>query len=78
LLNAQFVDPDSSERDDDASSAAHPVHRKPPHSPFPIVGIGASAGGLEAFSQLLGALPEQAGMARSSSFRIWIRITKAC
>jgi len=34
-----------------------------PHSPFPIVGIGASAGGLEAFSQLLGHLPEQPGMA---------------
>ena len=35
----------------------------PPHSPFPIVGIGASAGGLEAFSQLLGHLPDQPGMA---------------
>ncbi len=31
--------------------------------PFPIVGIGASAGGLEAFRQLLGALPTDAGMA---------------
>ena len=29
---------------------------------FPIVGIGASAGGLEAFSQLLGALPRKTGM----------------
>ncbi|HLP41553.1 MAG TPA: chemotaxis protein CheB, partial [Fibrobacteria bacterium] len=29
----------------------------------PIVGIGASAGGLEAFTQLLAALPEQSGMA---------------
>jgi two-component system CheB/CheR fusion protein len=27
------------------------------HSPFPIVGIGASAGGLEAFQQLLAHLP---------------------
>jgi len=40
-----------------------------PHSalrqqaPFPIVGIGASAGGLEAFRQLLGALPADTGMA---------------
>ncbi len=33
------------------------------HSPFPIVGIGASAGGLEAFTQLLGALPTDTGMA---------------
>ena len=30
---------------------------------FPIVGIGASAGGLEAFTQLLGALPPDTGMA---------------
>jgi two-component system CheB/CheR fusion protein len=30
---------------------------------FPIVGIGASAGGLEAFSQLLRALPATTGMA---------------
>ncbi len=32
-------------------------------TPFPIVGIGASAGGLEAFSQLLRALPADTGMA---------------
>ncbi len=31
--------------------------------PFPIVGVGASAGGLEAFSQMLGALPVDTGMA---------------
>jgi two-component system, chemotaxis family, CheB/CheR fusion protein len=30
---------------------------------FPVVGIGASAGGLEAFSELLSALPENTGMA---------------
>jgi len=30
---------------------------------FPIVGVGASAGGLEAFNQMLGALPEDTGMA---------------
>ncbi len=30
---------------------------------FPIVGVGASAGGLEAFTQLLGALPLDTGMA---------------
>src|SRR5512134_3694342 len=29
----------------------------------PIVGIGASAGGLEAFTQMLGALPVDTGMA---------------
>jgi len=32
-------------------------------SSFPIVGIGASAGGLEAFSELLRALPPDTGMA---------------
>src|SRR5262245_27801201 len=30
---------------------------------FPIVGIGASAGGLEAYTQLLRALPADTGMA---------------
>jgi two-component system, chemotaxis family, CheB/CheR fusion protein len=30
---------------------------------FPIVGVGASAGGLEAFRRLLGALPSNTGMA---------------
>src|SRR5215210_3150205 len=34
----------------------------PPLTP-PIVGIGASAGGLEAFTQMLGALPVDTGMA---------------
>jgi two-component system CheB/CheR fusion protein len=31
--------------------------------PFPVVGVGASAGGLEAFTALLKALPEKPGMA---------------
>src|ERR1035437_6550757 len=31
--------------------------------PFPIVGIGASAGGLEALEQFLGHVPENSGMA---------------
>lgn len=43
---------------------------------FPIVGIGASAGGLEAFTQLLQALPLETGMG-SCWFSIWIRSTKA-
>src|SRR5690348_5927766 len=30
---------------------------------FPIVGVGASAGGLEAFTQLLSAIPSDSGMA---------------
>src|SRR5580704_4432696 len=36
---------------------------KPSRGLFPIVGIGASAGGLEAFSELLRYLPEKTGMA---------------
>ncbi len=38
---------------------------KPPATPqfFPIVGIGASAGGLDAFKRLLNAIPEDSGMA---------------
>jgi two-component system CheB/CheR fusion protein len=31
--------------------------------PFPVVGVGASTGGLEAFSQILRALPADLGMA---------------
>ena len=33
------------------------------HEPFPVVGIGASAGGLEAFTKLLKHLPNDTGMA---------------
>ncbi|HEV7669739.1 MAG TPA: chemotaxis protein CheB [Thermoanaerobaculia bacterium] len=33
------------------------------HRSFPVVGVGASAGGLEAFTQFLTALPAQTGMA---------------
>src|SRR4030095_1986583 len=33
------------------------------NTPFPVVGIGASAGGLEAFKQLLDHLPIDTGMA---------------
>src|SRR5690242_742683 len=32
-------------------------------SPFPIVGVGASAGGLEAFTELLHGLPVDCGLA---------------
>src|ERR1700744_1081009 len=34
-----------------------------PDTSFPVVGIGASAGGLEAFTQLLKHLPSDTGMA---------------
>lgn len=37
--------------------------RKDGATAFPIIGVGASAGGLEAFTQFLRALPEDTGMA---------------
>src|SRR5262249_38621738 len=40
-----------------------PVDERDGHHPFPIVGMGASAGGLEAFSKLLSALSANTGMA---------------
>jgi two-component system CheB/CheR fusion protein len=44
-------------------SSAGPTHStNPPGGHFPIVGIGASAGGLEAFTQLLKNLPPDTGM----------------
>jgi two-component system, chemotaxis family, CheB/CheR fusion protein len=42
---------------------ASPAIRGNRPAPFPIVGIGASAGGLEAFSELLRQLPLKTGMA---------------
>jgi chemotaxis methyl-accepting protein methylase/signal transduction histidine kinase/chemotaxis response regulator CheB len=42
----------------------HPDEAEEPAAPrFPVVGVGASAGGLEAFSQLLADLPCDTGMA---------------
>src|SRR5687768_16015116 len=43
---------------------AQPVDlEEPPRLPFPVVGIGASAGGLEAFIALFKAMPDDSGMA---------------
>ena len=58
----------SSRRDPRPSPAAAeaPVEKagaEPAGAPFPIVGVGASAGGLEAFTQMLGALPADTGAA---------------
>jgi two-component system, chemotaxis family, CheB/CheR fusion protein len=44
-----------------SNGAAPPTGAEP--STFPVVGIGASAGGLEAFTELLRYLPEKTGMA---------------
>ena len=40
-----------------------PEDPSPPPTLFPVVGVGASAGGLEAFAQLLRNLPSDSGMA---------------
>src|SRR5262245_37066064 len=42
-------------------SAPHP--EEPPGLPFLVAGVGASAGGLEAFTELLEALPSRPGLA---------------
>lgn len=46
-----------------APVAASEVAAPPLKNLFPVVGIGASAGGLEAFTQLFSALPPDTGMA---------------
>ena len=45
-----------------ASSAAEEAGLREETASFPIVGVGASAGGLEAFTQMLHALPVDTGM----------------
>ncbi len=38
-------------------------HESPPKLAFPVVGVGASAGGLEAFTEFISATPPESGMA---------------
>ena len=47
----------------DSELATESDYSPPRGNPFPIVGIGASAGGLDAFLELLGAISEKAGVA---------------
>ena len=48
---------------DAAGKKPNAVKRKPDDEPAAVVGIGASAGGLEAFTELIKALPNDTGMA---------------
>jgi two-component system, chemotaxis family, CheB/CheR fusion protein len=48
---------------DEVVSVEPDTEFKPGLLPFPVVGIGASAGGVEAYSELLAALPPDTGMA---------------
>ena len=52
----------SDEQSGSAPEVAESDLNSPRGNPFPIVGIGASAGGLEAFGQLISAVPETTGM----------------
>ncbi len=49
---------DATSEEDESSEA-----EEPQNTSFPVVGIGASAGGLEAFEKLFGNMPSDAGMA---------------
>jgi len=50
--------------DQESDRMAQPVDaEQPPRLPFPVVGLGASAGGLEAAGQVLDAMPSKSGMA---------------
>lgn len=46
-----------------AATRAETTHREDRRATFPIVGVGASAGGMEAFSQILRQLSSKTGMA---------------
>ncbi|MDY3553519.1 PAS domain S-box protein [Gemmata sp. JC717] len=63
---ADETDPTTAALPPDAAQdrLAQPVDaEQPPRLSFPVVGVGASAGGLEAFSEFLAAMPPDAGMA---------------
>ncbi|HKY37520.1 MAG TPA: chemotaxis protein CheB [Polyangiaceae bacterium] len=56
--------PSETQRAQEADRLAEPVDlEQPPRLPFPVVGIGGSAGGLEAFTDLFKAIPPDCGMA---------------
>ena len=55
--------PDSDEPPVRSEAEAEELSKEPEGAPFPVVGIGASAGGLEAFTQVLNALSVSTGMA---------------
>jgi two-component system CheB/CheR fusion protein len=60
MSDSSPIQPDSPEIS--PPSVALPLER-PPRLPFPVVGIGASAGGLEAFLEFFKVMPAESGMA---------------
>ncbi len=65
MPSADEIQPEPSiSQDVDASRTITETDISPPRgNPFPVVGVGASAGGLEAFEQFLSGLSEGTGMA---------------
>ena len=57
----QLIEPGSPETEEAAQPSSHSPDGQSPD--FPVVGIGASAGGLEAFEQFFTGLPPDTGMA---------------
>src|SRR5689334_8324003 len=51
------------ELDTDTADAAPISSRDPAHAPFPVVGVGASAGGLDALEHFFASVPTDCGMA---------------
>src|SRR5436189_6231728 len=59
----QAVEGESGQATEEHDRMAQPVDREEaPRLPFAVVGIGASAGGLEAFSEFFDAMPPDSGM----------------
>lgn len=61
--SAQELPPDGTRPDDDRQNDSSQEPIDPNEGRFPVVGIGASAGGLEAFRKLVSHLPTDTGMA---------------
>ena len=64
-MTQQLDDSAASESDDRPADRATGATDMEPHAvlPFPVVGIGASAGGLRAFTEFFDAMPAEPGMA---------------
>jgi two-component system CheB/CheR fusion protein len=64
---AEITNPNGTTQTDlrtESDRTAQPVDLEaPPRLPFPVIGVGASAGGLEAFIEFFSALPPKSGMA---------------
>ncbi|MBI4781665.1 MAG: PAS domain-containing protein [Oscillatoriophycideae cyanobacterium NC_groundwater_1537_Pr4_S-0.65um_50_18] len=62
-MSAELPAPNDSSASLPVNSASEPNQLSPTDAAFPVVGIAASAGGLEAFTELIRHLPTDTGMA---------------